>query len=364
MTQQQSKRYSLVAFLLIIPIIVLGFIAANFFNTTNTCRDIKINILNDHEASFITKEDVALIVKNNAAVVNGVTKTKDINIRRLEETIQANPWVSNANLFFDNKNSLNIEVEQRIPVLRWLNGDISQNYLDETAMVIPVTNNFGANVPIVTSQTLPVNLNTTNLKLQLIGLAKYIKQDTFWNVAITQINVNASNKIELYTSIADQKIIFGDTTLTADKLARLLKFYQTVAPRKGWDAYSTIDLSYHGQVVAQKSGEETVMAFAQQIPVIKPVIKKASPSVILKPTIRKPQNSTANSPKPAVKKIEVIKPKPKTNIVPPKNTAVKTTIPKVTSEKVQPKKVVVPTKKPITKKANQSKQTNTKPATK
>ncbi len=301
--QNRNSKQSLIIFLICVPVIIFGFVAANYFNAKKTCKDVAINILNNKEVNFLKESDIVDIVNNQTPIINGTTKISAINIKNLEASIQANPWVNNANIYFNNANKLIIEVEQRTPVLRWMHSNISQNYLDENAIVIPVTSDFSANVPIVTSQALPTNIKVVNLKLQLVALAKIIKADTFWNAAITQINVTDKYNFELFTTLSDTKIIFGDTLNMKNKLDKLFLFYKDIAPRAGWETYSQLDVTYDGQIVAKKY-ESAIVASATKI-LPNPVIKKSTFNISL---------GTSLSKKSVVNKNKVVKVSQKENI--------------------------------------------------
>jgi cell division protein FtsQ len=245
-----AKRIGL---LLIVPILIGIYIFVNQLNKNNVCKDVRILIENKDEVKFVTEADLkqSILVANN--IVINQTKIKDINIKQLEAVTINNPWVKAANIYIDQHDVVNINVVQKSPICRWLNGDLIQSYLDGNCNAIPVNTGYSANVPIVTSTKIGSNLADQKLKFQIVALCKYIQKDTFWNAAITQINIDENNQFELITNLGNHIILFGDTTAIANKLDRLFVFYKDAMPRQGWNTYHTINVKYDGQIVAIKA---------------------------------------------------------------------------------------------------------------
>jgi cell division protein FtsQ len=345
-----------IALLMIVPAIIMAFVAANYFNQSNVCKDVKVNIVNQQEFSFVTEADVKEMLVNEKNILIGKTKVKDIHIQQLEAIAKNNPWVADANIFVDIHHVVHVDVTQRIPVLRWLNGDLIQNYLDDSCNAIAVNDRYSANVPVVTSSNKASGVALFHLKQQMVELCKYIKNDSFWNAMVTQVNVTNNNQFELVPAIGDHIIAFGDTTNMRNKFARLYLFYKDVLPRNGWNAYEKISVAFDGQIVAQR------MDSIKQINLAKHIYASAKPTVTLDANItdraaqaiRNQQQSksasTSTLPKQNASKPNASKIVPKAKVQNPK-----TPLPKPTSKKVEPKPkkaIVSPSnqnKKPITK---------------
>ncbi len=253
-----------VALILVVPVIAGVLIAANIFNKEKVCTNITVNVVNANAYSVFNTQELKDVLIKSKNITIGTTKIKEVDLKQLEDIANNYPWVKDANIYWDSKEVLHVDVKQRVPIVRWVNGNGMQQYLDEDAKSIPITNNIVANIPIVTTITLGVNIADQNLMQQLVYLGKIIKEDTFWNAAITQIDYDAKSKFQLYSNVSNSNIIFGDTSMAKDKLARLMLFYKNAANKVGWNYYKTLSLINNGQLVATKS--DAVVAVNTTVP--------------------------------------------------------------------------------------------------
>ncbi len=328
-----------VVLILVVPVIVFAFIATNYLSKNNVCKDVKINVENENIVKFVTQAEMKNVLVNAKNIIPGSTLLKNINIQQLETIALNNPWVKEANIYIDHRDVVNVNIKQKEPVLRWMNGDLIQSYLDESGSAIPVSDVYSANVPIVTSNKLNVSLKEQKLKLQMVALCKYIQQDTFWNASIAQININQKLKFELVTVLGNHIIEFGDTTNMQNKFARLFQFYKEAMPRTGWNTYKRLSVQFDGQIVAEKTdsmkvadaknailaktGKATVTPKA---PIKTPIKTSPKPSIVpIKKHAKLNTNKTVAPPKPVENKpnktpTKISKPKPQPKkITPTKN---------------------------------------------
>ena len=66
---------------------------------------------------------------------------------------------------------------------------------------------------------------------------------------IQQIYVEDNGDIVFYTSVGDQKIIFGAVEDIDYKFAKLNAYYRQIVPAYGWEKYSTVNLKFSDQIV-------------------------------------------------------------------------------------------------------------------
>jgi cell division protein FtsQ len=90
------------------------------------------------------------------------------------------------------------------------------------------------------------------LSKDLFEMAKFINADSLWSEQIVQIYVNDHKDMELVPRVGNQKIIFGNADRMKEKFRNLLLFYKKALPKVGWDAYSSINLKFNGQIVCVK----------------------------------------------------------------------------------------------------------------
>lgn len=239
--------------MLSIPGIIGAFVFAQTNPGDQKLRDIEVDIQNT-QLSFITKANVIGMMQRSGLVI-GQSALHSIRIHDLEHALCANPWVSKAQVYITAGHALHIRLEQREPVARiaFTDENHSEYYLDQNADPIMLSDQYVAKVPVVTAPELGYTVNDLAIKRQLVELALFIQQDTFWNEMITQIAVNQHHEIQLIPVLGNQVIRLGNTTHLADKMNRLLSFYQKGIATIDWNRYDEIDLRFAKQIVARNT---------------------------------------------------------------------------------------------------------------
>jgi cell division protein FtsQ len=111
---------------------------------------------------------------------------------------------------------------------------------------------------------------------------------------VAQVDITADRNFELSPVIGNHLIKLGNGKDLEKKFNRLMIFYKQVLAQKGFDAYSTIDVQYSGQVVGTRRGTEknkvdTAMLKRRVNEMLRQVQNQYDSIVDLKPaTIEKP----------------------------------------------------------------------------
>jgi cell division protein FtsQ len=85
-------------------------------------------------------------------------------------------------------------------------------------------------------------------------LAQFIRNDPFWLSQVAQVDITEEGKFEISPVVGNHLVKIGNGENLDKKFSRLMTFYKQVLAKKGFDAYSTVDVQYAGQVVATKRG--------------------------------------------------------------------------------------------------------------
>jgi cell division protein FtsQ len=253
MTDRAKKILRNIFFLLSIPIIIGAYVYAQNSSKEEFCKGLIITIENP-EINFVTKDDVINIIED-LGIRPEKTLIKTVNCKVVEKKIESNQWVKSAELFVSSNNFINVKVQQKIPVVRIQQKDSTDYayYLDEYANPISLCKQYTPRVSVVTTQRLAYTKTDLKLKSALVQLAQFIDKDTFWNVAIAQIDVNTKNQISLVPMMGTQTIILGTTDDLENKMARLFTFYQQGMNTIKWSLYDEIDLRFKGQIVCRNT---------------------------------------------------------------------------------------------------------------
>jgi len=88
----------------------------NTFPWSKACSNIEINIKGTTKHMFIKQADVVDVLNKNT--VHAGETLDEINLRKTEEQLKSNPWIKDAELFFDNHQILHVKISEREPVAR------------------------------------------------------------------------------------------------------------------------------------------------------------------------------------------------------------------------------------------------------
>jgi cell division protein FtsQ len=241
-------------------VISLGglFVLMSFVSIKNrSIKCIDVRILIPGADNFIEREEVDAILKQTQGELIG-RDLEQINLHDIEDQMKANPYIALAKVYADMDGVINIEVKQRQPLLRIINANNQDFYVDIEGLKMPVSPNFTANVIVANGAIYEgyngkVDTLKTQLATELYRTAHYIKLDTLWDAQIEQIFVNADHDIELVPRVGNQRIILGNADSLEVKMNNLLTFYKKAMPKVGWDTYKTINVKYTNQIVCEKN---------------------------------------------------------------------------------------------------------------
>ncbi|RME94655.1 MAG: cell division protein FtsQ [Bacteroidetes bacterium] len=205
---------------------------------------------------LIDSSDVSRILQERFAPPLNMFTIGKVDVERLERVLEEDPFVLAAEAFIDAQDRINIHITQRQPVLRVMDNNDLNYYLDAQGNKIPPSKHYAARVVVVTGNVPPWEEgfleNDKHLLAHIFELSHILREDPFLNALIEQIYVTKKGELVLSPKVGKQIIYFGRYQEAHDKLKRLKVFYREGLPYKGWDAYKSFDLRYKGQVVCTK----------------------------------------------------------------------------------------------------------------
>jgi len=216
---------------------------------------VRIKTLPNGE-NLITQGDVfELIDKSFGYSLEGL-RHSEVNVERVERILKSYPFVLDAEAFINAENIVEIDIQQRIPVLRIVDKMGVSYYFDEEGRKLPLSRNYTARVLIATGNIPPFvpdfQEREDHTLQHIYELAQQIIANPFLWSMTEQIYVNNRNEFTLIPKLGKQKILLGKYEEIENKLENLEIFYKNAIATKGWRIYKTIDLRYDGQVVGVK----------------------------------------------------------------------------------------------------------------
>ena len=227
--------------LLIIPLVFCLFSEKPY----HTIQRIKVSFSAKQSNTMISEEDVLYKIYLTKKLEKGQKiEVHDQDLKQIKDTLLSHPHIKDAHIIANLNGTLQIEVEQVLPILSIILSNGTQYILTQDSNLVPFPKEYFQKVPVATG-----NINK-NVISKLYTLGSYVQEKPFWNASLEQIFVNKKGDIQLITKLGSFEILLGDTKNLNDKLNRSKIFIKEVLSTKGWDAYKAVDLRYKKQIIA------------------------------------------------------------------------------------------------------------------
>jgi cell division protein FtsQ len=233
-------------------VLVFLLVAAVRIRSEQICKDVAITFTGPDGGKYVGRTDVAGQMWPGGIPALKGKPLEEINLSLMEERIEQDPWVRNAELFIDAGGRLQVVVEEKRPVARVFNREGQSFYLDEKLEQIPLNRYFTPNLPVFTGLPLRTNgrrANDSLLLTQVLEIASAMQDDSLWMAQMEQCAYEPPFGFVMYPLAGDHRILFGGAERTREKFRNLFVFYTQVLAREGWNLYRTIDLRFSRQVV-------------------------------------------------------------------------------------------------------------------
>ncbi|HMO31862.1 MAG TPA: cell division protein FtsQ/DivIB [Lacibacter sp.] len=258
---------------------VVLLIAATRQQNGQACQGVEVRIRTNADMAYLKKNDILRTMAGDRPDLLQGALIKTFDLEQLEQILEQNLWVRNAELFFDNAGVLHVEIEEREPVARVFSESGETFYVDERCVMLPVNGKQVARVPVFTGfppVTYPLGANDSLLLTQVRDMGRYMLKHPLWMAQIDQLQLQ-NREMELVPKLGQHIILFGSGTQVEQKFRRLDLFYRQVLKQAGWNAYSLIDLRFDRQLVATRR-DSAAMAKAFVLPADYPYNKPVPPA--------------------------------------------------------------------------------------
>ncbi|MFP5043080.1 cell division protein FtsQ/DivIB [Parasediminibacterium sp. JCM 36343] len=250
-----KKKITQIGWLLFAAGTIVLFAFAMEKKNNKACTDVKVEITGADEHLFIDEKDVLQLISGHAYIDNRTVSS--IDLRNIETELEKTPWVKNAELFFDNKQILQVRIEERQPVARVFTVQGNSFYVDSGGMKLPLSEKLSARVPMFTNFPSDKNImaaSDSDLLKGVVDIGKYITADSFWRAQVEQVNITPQATFEIVPTIGNQIVVFGTATDVESKFNKLYTFYKKAWVQNGINTYEKLDIQYKDQVVAVRAG--------------------------------------------------------------------------------------------------------------
>lgn len=244
---------------------IIGLLAAiGFANNAQNALEVKsftVSITNLSEGDpFLDEKEIKLILSSKLDTFVG-KESSAINLLEIEELIEMEPVVKNAEAYLGVSGALQLDVALKTVIVRIKPSDNNGYYLDKTGLVMPWVSSYTPRVLSLNGwinryciETLPQlsdSARTDVMNKELYAFANFVYRDEFWSKQLVQLYLNYDGDVELVTLIGEQKITLGSFQGGEKKLEKLNLYYEQVVNKVGWNEYEEVNLKFENQIVCK-----------------------------------------------------------------------------------------------------------------
>ena len=223
-----------------------------------TCSNYEVTIKGAQQNFFLDTKDITkLLTAASGGSIKG-QHLSNIKMRKLEELLEDNEWIQDAELWFDNKNVLNVIVTEREPLARIFTTAGNSYYIDSTVKRMSLSDKMSARVPVFTGfpEKKLWTRNDSALINDVRSVAQFVQHNEFWNSQVAQLDIINCGfncwQFEMIPVVGNHTVIVGNAENLEEKFNKLFTFYKQVLSKSGFDKYPVLDIQYKGQVIGRK----------------------------------------------------------------------------------------------------------------
>ena len=224
-------------------------LAVTVFSKSDTearaCTGLQIKLEESVVEGTLTAEGVKRMVIDDHLYPVG-SPLQDINLRQMEETLQARELIEKAECYTTQDGTLHIDVRQLMPVLRVKADDGDDYYIDANGHMIP-PGEYTCNLPVATG-----SISHSFAQRVLAPVGSIVMADDFWRNQVEQLTVLPDSTLEMIPRVGSHTVYFGQPTDITNKLERLRKFYLYGLSVVGWNKYDRISVELSNQIICKR----------------------------------------------------------------------------------------------------------------
>lgn len=230
------------------------------------CSKIQVTVLDSLKDRFVTEVSIRDYIHDLDIKVLG-EPVKNINTQKLEDYLNERENIKETEVYFTADGNLHLDINQRNPIVRVVNERGQSYYIDDEGAIVPLSGNYSSHVLVASGDITeffevarkdflkcPENKkDEKNYSIcEIYELAKFIRDDPFWESQIEQIYRNKQGEYELIPRVGGHLIIFGEFENYKKKFRNLRAFYKKGLNNVGWNQYLKINLKYDNQIICTK----------------------------------------------------------------------------------------------------------------
>lgn len=233
-------KYIKVVSLVLMMAGLYGF--SDYRSSARKVDGIHIQFIGDNDL-YLTEDAVnKLLIQKYGSIEN--RDKEQVALNSIEEIIESNPMVKNAQIYFSVQGKLISEIVQRKPIGR-IEG-ANRFYLDDEGKRMPLSKNHSARVPIITGKITGKSLEDAYVILN------YIYKDEFLRKNVIGIHIKEEGDYQLKLRVDEFVVNLGSVDSLDEKFKNFMAFYLKATKDKTLENYAAVSLEFDNQVVCTK----------------------------------------------------------------------------------------------------------------
>jgi cell division protein FtsQ len=224
--------------ILTLGLFLLTIVLGNYFNAkiqNDKIANVQVRIY-PMEKTFILAKEVKKMIPVKDSIY------KNVDIKKLEQQLEKNDYISNAEVFKDLNGHLKARIEQYHPIARVLSD--KSYYIDDDGQPKALSKHYTENVILIFGK-----LNQKNKK-PVIDLVKAINADKDLKAIVSEIHVGTSG-VTLKTDLLNANINIDIRNNVKGQLYKLKAIYAYLVKNHQLNKYKNLDLRFANQVVCK-----------------------------------------------------------------------------------------------------------------
>jgi len=248
-------------------LLVVFFILVSFTKNEQGQKFVKnVNVVIDAVKGdpFLDESDVIdLVYSNYDTLLN--KKINDLSLLEVESLLRTQPSVKNAEVYLENNGKLTLEIELRKIIARIKPDSLPGFYIDNEGKTMPWVTKYSPRVLTITGylnsysrhkedKEIIIEKNLfkhTKLVKDVYEFAKYVNSSSFWRAQIGQVYIDSFGDAILIPLIGNEEFVFGELSGYRNKLDKIRKYYEEIAPKLGWNLYKEVNVKFDRQIVCK-----------------------------------------------------------------------------------------------------------------
>ncbi len=239
---------------------LLGFVGT--MHSGAACDDVIVQYTDKNAVSMVSEADVEKALLTVHGKIEGQL-LDELDVRSMESAVVEIPYIAHARVYKTIDRNLIVELKERNPIARLIDGAGNSALLDTDGFLIPVHREIPLRLPVVSGH---FAIHRDGLQkgyhasdsiadpelMDVLSYARKITADDFWEVQFQYTEYAENGDFTVYPQVGNHKIILGNINGMETKLERLKIFYKEGLSGSNWNKYSSINLKYNDQIVCTK----------------------------------------------------------------------------------------------------------------